>query len=89
MEVKYKSTRGGISGISFEAAVLSGFAPDGGLFLPESLPRFSRDEFKSWATFTYPQLIEKFMRYFLSNSEADDHEISGKFVCQKMRKVSL
>ena len=79
MEVKYRSTRGGVTGISFEAAVLSGFAPDGGLFLPDSLPRFSPDDFKSWASFTYPQLIEKFMRFFLPQNEATDQEISGKF----------
>ena len=77
MEVKYRSTRGGISGVSFQEAVLSGFAPDGGLFLPESLPRFTSDEFKSWVGFTYPRLIEKFMRFFLSQKDATDQEISG------------
>jgi threonine synthase len=36
----YKSTRG--SGlVSFEEALLKGLAPDGGLYLPEQIPRFS------------------------------------------------
>ena len=80
MEIKYRSTRGGASGFSFREAILSGFAPDGGLFLPDSLPKFSLEDFKSWADLTYPQLIEKFVRLFISQDEIADNEISGKFI---------
>ena len=77
MEVKYRSTRGGVSGVSFQEALLSGFAPDGGLFVPERLPKFSSADIKSWANLTYPQLIEKFTRFFISRQEVTDQEISG------------
>ncbi len=36
---QYISTRGGISPQSFETVLLSGMAPDGGLFVPETWPR--------------------------------------------------
>ena len=80
MEVKYRSTRGGVSGFSFQEAILSGFAPDGGLFVPDSLPRFSLEDLRSWANLTYPQLIEKFTRLFISQDEIADQEIPGKFI---------
>ena len=78
--MKYRSTRGGVSGVSFQKALLSGFAPDGGLFVPDSLPRFSLEDLKSWANLTYPQLIEKFVRLFISQDEIADQEIPGKFI---------
>ena len=80
MDVKYRSTRGGVSGVSFQEALLSGFAPDGGLFVPDSLPRFSLEDLKSWANLTYPQLIEKFVRLFISQDEIANQEIPGKFI---------
>ena len=40
--MRYVSTRGGCPPHSFSEAVMAGLAPDGGLFLPESLPDFSQ-----------------------------------------------
>jgi len=47
--VKFTSTRGGETA-SLDDALLSGIAGDGGLFIPESLPRFGIDEFDSAAS---------------------------------------
>ena len=38
MDILYKSTRGGESGVTASRAVLEGLACDGGLFVPEKLP---------------------------------------------------
>jgi threonine synthase len=38
--MKYRSTAGNASGRSFEDVVLEGAAPDGGLYMPESIPRY-------------------------------------------------
>ena len=38
--MQYRSTRGGGSPVSGARAVLTGLAPDGGLYLPESIPEF-------------------------------------------------
>jgi threonine synthase len=38
--MKYRSTTGDASGRSFEDVVLEGTAPDGGLYMPESIPRY-------------------------------------------------
>jgi len=39
MSIKYKSTRGAQSGTSCTQAIVNGLADDGGLFVPESIPR--------------------------------------------------
>jgi threonine synthase len=36
--VRYQSTRGGVSGTTFESVLLTGLASDGGLFVPEAWP---------------------------------------------------
>ncbi len=38
----YYSTRGKSAGVSFAQAALTGLAPDGGLFVPETLPEYPR-----------------------------------------------
>ncbi|ESO85721.1 hypothetical protein LOTGIDRAFT_239640 [Lottia gigantea] len=47
--MKYRSTRGGIKGVSLEEAIYTGFASDGGLLLPETLPVIDRSQLKLWA----------------------------------------
>ena len=44
MSVKYKSTRGKQSGLSFEEVVLGGLATDKGLYIPETIPQMSMEE---------------------------------------------
>lgn len=41
--MKFKSTRGGVSGLSFQDAVLSGLADDEGLLIPETIPQVSKE----------------------------------------------
>ena len=42
--MRYISTRGEAPALDFEGVTLAGLASDGGLYLPETWPRFSRDE---------------------------------------------
>ena len=39
----FVSTRGGVAPVDFETAVLQGFAADGGLFVPETIPQISEE----------------------------------------------
>ena len=43
--MKFVSTRGGVPAASLSEAIAAGLAPDGGLYVPESLPHFSPDDF--------------------------------------------
>lgn len=68
-----------MTGLSFQEALLSGYAPDGGLFVPESLPRFTREELKALSKLSYPKLVEKFIPYFISAEELSSREAAGKY----------
>ncbi|WP_041523737.1 threonine synthase [Gilvimarinus agarilyticus] len=71
--MKYISTRGQAPALSFEEVVLTGLAPDGGLYVPETLPEFSREEIASWAGLSYEELAFKVVSPFVDGAvpEAD------------------
>ena len=60
----YGSTRGGESGVPFEKALLSAYAADGGLFVPESIPQISLETLCSWRNLTMSQVCARVMEYF-------------------------
>ena len=69
--MKYISTRGQAPALSFEEVVLTGLAPDGGLYVPETLPEFSREEIASWAGLSYEELAFKVISPFVDGAVAD------------------
>jgi|TARA_R100001509_G_scaffold163149_2_gene136772 threonine synthase len=71
--VKYISTRGQAPTLNFEEVLLTGLASDGGLYVPERLPTFTRDEIAEMASLNYPQLAERIIAPFVADSiPADD-----------------
>ena len=66
--MRYISTRGGVEPKSFEDVVLTGLAEDGGLFVPEQLPKFSTDEIASWGELSYEALALKVITPFVGGS---------------------
>ena len=42
----YRSTKGGGKAVNFEQAILAGYASDGGLYVPESLPEINVSQLK-------------------------------------------
>lgn len=69
--MKYISTRGQAPALSFEEVVLTGLAPDGGLYVPETLPTFSGQEIASWAGLPYQELAFKVMQPFVAGALSD------------------
>jgi threonine synthase len=65
--VKYISTRGQAPALNFEQVLLTGLAADGGLYVPQTLPTFSREEIASMAALDYPQLAEKIITPFVAD----------------------
>ncbi len=78
--MKYISTRGLAAPLSFEEVVLTGLASDGGLYVPESLPSFSKEEIASWGALSYQELAFKVMSPFVDGEipEADFKAIIEK-----------
>src|SRR5690606_31887460 len=70
-EMRYISTRGQAPALNFEDVLLAGLASDGGLYVPENLPRFTQEEIASWAGLPYHELAFRVMRPFVAGSIAD------------------
>lgn len=70
--MKYISTRGQAPALAFEDVVLTGMAPDGGLYVPENLPKFSQEEIASWAGLSYEELAFKVMAPFVAGEVPDE-----------------
>ncbi len=64
--MNYLSTRGQTAPVSFSEAVALGLAPDGGLFLPESLPDVS-PRLAAWRSLSYAELCAEFMQIFATD----------------------
>ncbi|MEO6876252.1 MAG: threonine synthase [Opitutaceae bacterium] len=67
--MRFQSTRGQSPELGFSDAVATGLAPDGGLYLPTSLPDFSGD-LPRFARLGYANLCYEFMRVFATDIPA-------------------
>ncbi len=65
--MKYISTRSKGVAQSFEQVLLTGLAPDGGLYVPAELPRFSEAQIKSWQSLSYPDLALQIITPFIGD----------------------
>lgn len=68
--MRYISTRGQSEPLGFSAAVATGLAPDGGLYLPETLPDLS-GRLAAWEKLGYAELCYEFMRVFATDIPAE------------------
>lgn len=74
--MKYTSTRDASKRYSFEDALCSGYAPDGGLFVPQNLPdRIQTARLKKWALLAYVDLATEVLSLFLSVNEISKKEL--------------
>ncbi|XP_063781154.1 threonine synthase-like 2 isoform X1 [Pseudophryne corroboree] len=64
--MKYTSTRGGLSGVDFEGVLFAGYAPDGGMFMPEHVPKLDRDTLQLWSSHSYRDLVKEVCSLFIS-----------------------
>ena len=64
--MKYKSTRAGVTGISFKEAVMMGLASDGGLLVPETIPDLS-SQLPGLAKLDYTDLAVRVMEHFIDD----------------------
>ena len=70
--MRYISTRGGITPITFKDAVMMGLASDGGLLLPQSYPAVTREQLESWRTLCYSDLAFEVISHFIDDIPATD-----------------
>ena len=74
MEVLYSSTRGGGGKIKASQAILKGLADDGGLFVPDSLPKFDKS-FAEFSAMDYRETAYNVMKLLLT--DFTEEELKG------------
>lgn len=68
----YVSTRGQAPRLGFGAAMMTGLARDGGLYVPETVPQFSAAEIAAMAGLPYEDMAFRVMRPFIGGFFGDD-----------------
>ena len=91
--MEYISTRNNKNTFTFKDVFLKGLAPDGGLFIPKSLKKFTKDELKLFKNLSYQDLAKKiifpFIGDFIPESELSDIIKKSYSVFRKENAVHL
>ena len=91
--MKYISTRNNKKTFEFKDVFIKGLADDGGLFIPESLRKYSETEISSFKNLEYNDLAKKIISTFIGDfmSENDLSNIIDKSysVFRKKNVVNL
>ena len=78
--MRYISTRGTAPALTFEQAMLTGLASDGGLYVPETIPTMTADEIAALAGLPYEDIAFRVMKPFIGETftDAEFKEIIAK-----------
>ena len=69
--MRYISTRGTAPSLSFEEAMLTGLARDGGLYVPEDVPTLTHPQIAAMAGKSYEEVAYDVMRPFIGDTFTD------------------
>jgi threonine synthase len=75
--IRYRSTNGQVEGVTLGQALLTGQAPDRGLFMPERIPPLGKDELVALRQAPYPEVARAVMRRYTA----------GQFDEERMRAL--
>merc|ERR1719326_2266631 len=65
----YRTTRGGQQGVPFDEAVLQGLGHDGGLFVPETIPKFAPGALEAMRSMTYEEVAYEVMSMYIGPND--------------------
>ncbi|KAK7019892.1 tryptophan synthase beta subunit-like PLP-dependent enzyme [Favolaschia claudopus] len=74
-QFNYFSTRGGNERLSFEETVLTGLAPNGGLYIPESIPALPADWQTQWKSYSFVELSVAVLSLYISREEISEADL--------------
>ncbi|KAJ8609557.1 hypothetical protein CTAYLR_006032 [Chrysophaeum taylorii] len=73
--MRYRSTRGGVRGVSFVEAVMMGLGPDRGLLVPESIPTVSASTLARWKGLAFDELAFEVISLYVDREEISAEEL--------------
>lgn len=74
----YISTRGAAKCVNFVSVLLSGYANDGGMFLPEvnDLPKLN---WREWNDKSYPDIVRLILKQFITPEDIPHKDLDGEW----------
>lgn len=93
MELSYQSTRGKEANVTASQAILKGLAEDGGLFMPNFIPKLDKT-MKDLSTLTYQETAYEVMKLFLTDYTEEelksciDRAYDGKFDTEEIAPLA-
>lgn len=76
--MRHISTRGNSPPISFDEIVLSGLAPDGGLYVPEKYPHLDQSELEALRGLPYAKVAARILKTFAGPESALDIDAAAR-----------
>jgi len=73
--IQFVSNKGGGQPVDFETAILDGFASDGGLYVPTTLPEISLEEMTKWKDYSYTEVAYEILSRFIDESVISEKEL--------------
>ncbi len=71
-QILFRSTNLKAPAVTFEQALLKGIAPDGGLYMPEEIPRLTQDEIREFSDAKFHEIAYAVGRKFLAGEIPDE-----------------
>ena len=78
--MKYRSTQGSVSNISFEESLYTGWLDDRSLLVPEFVPKLSEEEMLLFSKMSYQEIIVQMFRLFADEDFISVGHLQGKFL---------
>ena len=75
--MKFISNKGGGQPVDFETAILDGFACDGGLYVPERIPKVSKEQLEAWKNLSYVDLAFEILSLYIKRSILSENELKN------------
>ncbi len=75
--MQFVSNTGGGKPVDFETAILDGFAIDGGLYVPETLPNITTKQLKKWKGLSYIELAFEVLSLFIERSVVSELDLKN------------
>lgn len=75
--LQFVSNTGGGKAVDFETAILDGFAVDGGLYVPETLPKITIEHLEKWKGLSYVALAFEILSLFIDRSIISECELKS------------
>ncbi len=70
--IRFRSTNHQVEGVSLGEALLTGQAPDRGLFMPRPIPRWTRDELAALQGRSYPEVAHAVLERYVGDEFTSD-----------------